>query len=103
MAFWRAATVNEVPPGAVIEVIRGNDLYAVCNVAGEIRAISGVCPHARGPLGQGTLHGDVILCPWHMWGFDSKSGECDFNPKLHVPAFPVKVEDGVVYLDTPDA
>lgn len=95
--------MDEVPPGAVIEVVRGDNLYAICNVAGEIRAISGICPHARGPLGQGTLHGEVILCPWHMWGFHSKSGECDFNPAVTVPAYPVKIESGTIYLDTPDA
>ena len=42
---------------------------------GEFGAISGVCNHLAGPLGQGTLDGDYVVCPWHNWKFHCRTGE----------------------------
>ena len=33
-------------------------------------ATENTCPHRGGPLGEGDLIGDEIVCPWHLWGFD---------------------------------
>jgi len=41
---------------------------------GEFGAISGVCNHLAGPLGQGTLDGDYVVCPWHYWKFHRATG-----------------------------
>ena len=61
-------------PVRLLEIVRGNDLYALCNVDGEVRAMAGVCPHHGGPLGQGALDGALVTCPWHAWQFDSATG-----------------------------
>ena len=42
---------------------------------GEFGAISGVCNHVGGPLGEGTLDGDYVVCPWHHWKFHRRTGE----------------------------
>ncbi len=36
---------------------------------GKFGAISGICNHVGGPLGEGTLDGDYVVCPWHGWKF----------------------------------
>ncbi len=92
MAFEKLASLDELPPGSLIEIVRGNDLYALCNVEGEIRAVSGTCPHQGGPLGQGALDGGVITCPWHAWEFDSATGACVFNDLIRVPTYSVRIE-----------
>ena len=71
MPYTKLASLNELPEGALIEVVQGNQPYALCNVAGEVHAMSGVCPHHGGPLGQGALDGSIVTCPWHAWEFDS--------------------------------
>lgn len=101
--FTRVAGLGEVPAGTVIEVVCGERLLAVCNVDGELRATSGLCPHAGGPLGQGALHGGTLTCPWHMWQFDSKTGECGFNPAIRIPVYSARVVDGAIEVDFPDA
>ena len=102
MAWTKIATVNELPPGRLLEIVEGDDLYAVCNIDGDIRAIWGVCPHSGGPLGQGALDGPLITCPWHAWQFDSATGQCDFTAGGSVPTFPVRVEAGEIFIDIPD-
>jgi len=101
LAYIRVATSDELPPGALIEIVRDSDIYAVCNVNGEIRAMSGVCPHHGGPLGQGALEGALVTCPWHAWQFDSATGACAFNDDLRVPTYSVRVESGEILLDLP--
>lgn len=101
MAFLKVATLDELPPGTLLEVVRGDDLVAVCNVDGEVRATSGVCPHSGGPLAQGVLDGGSITCPWHMWPFDSKTGACDFNPDLCIPVYEVRMEGNDILVDMP--
>ncbi len=84
-----------------MEAERGEDVYALCNVGGEVRAISGLCPHQGGPLGEGVLNGGMISCPWHMWEFDSATGACTFNENVRVPVYAVQVEAGEVLVNIP--
>jgi nitrite reductase/ring-hydroxylating ferredoxin subunit len=99
MPWTKLATTAELPPGQLIEVEVGEDLYALCNVNGEIRVLHGTCPHQGGPLGEGALNGDLVTCPWHMWEFDSKTGACAMNPDLVIPKYPVKIEGADVLVD----
>lgn len=103
MAWTKLATIGELPNDSVIEVEHRGNLYAICNSGGEIRALSGVCPHQGGPLGQGTLIRGLLVCPWHMWEFDSGSGACLVDETMGIPTFPAKVENGGILVDTPDA
>jgi nitrite reductase/ring-hydroxylating ferredoxin subunit len=102
MAWTKLATLRELPKDSVIEVEHEGDLYAICNTNGEIRALSGVCPHAGGPLGQGTVIQGMIVCPWHMWEFDSRSGTCLADERVGVPTFAVKIEDAGIIVDLPE-
>ena len=66
---------------------------------GQFGAVSNVCNHVGGPLGEGRLEGDYIICPWHGWKFHRRTGvgEPGFEQD-RVPAFPVKVESGRVLI-----
>jgi nitrite reductase/ring-hydroxylating ferredoxin subunit len=74
----------------------GGKAVAVFNVGGRFYAISNTCLHRGGPLGQGMLTDQSVMCPWHAWSWDVASGENTANPSLKVPSYPVKVEDGQV-------
>jgi multimeric flavodoxin WrbA/nitrite reductase/ring-hydroxylating ferredoxin subunit len=67
---------------------------------GTFGVVSGACNHVGGPLGDGRLDGDYIICPWHSWKFHRCSGvgEPGFEED-RVPAYPVKVEGGRVLVN----
>jgi nitrite reductase/ring-hydroxylating ferredoxin subunit/multimeric flavodoxin WrbA len=67
---------------------------------GTFGAISNVCNHVGGPLGEGRLDGDYIVCPWHNWKFHRCSGlgEPGFEED-RIPAYPVKIEDGRLFVN----
>jgi len=101
MAFVKVAGVSEIPPDSMREVACNGDYYAICNVGGEMYALHGVCLHRGGPLGQGALHGHHVVCPWHAWEFDCRTGANEFNPVEKVATYAVKVEGDDVMIDIP--
>jgi len=103
MAWTKLAVISELPQDSVIEVEHDGSLYAICNAGGEIRALSGVCPHQGGPLGQGTVIRGLLVCPWHMWEFDSASGVCMVDENLSIPTYGAKVEGGRILVDLPSS
>ena|SRR5579871_2777791 len=101
MAWTKLATIGELPTDSVIEVEHNGNLYAICNAGGEMHALSGVCPHEGGPLGQGNVVQGILVCPWHMWEFDAKSGACLIDDLMAIPTYPVKVEASAILVDLP--
>ena len=101
MAWIRIGTTDELPPGSLMEVLQNGEPYAVCNVEGEFRAMSGVCPHHGGPLGQGAMEGSLVTCPWHSWQFESSNGACTFDNTLRIRTYPVRVEKNDLLVDLP--
>jgi nitrite reductase/ring-hydroxylating ferredoxin subunit/multimeric flavodoxin WrbA len=67
---------------------------------GRFGAVANACNHVGGPLGDGRLDGDYIVCPWHNWKFHRCSGvgEPGFEED-RVPSYPIKVEHGRVLVD----
>ena len=90
--FVRAIGVADLPPGQCAEVSVGGTAVALFNVKGTFYATSNTCIHRGGPLGQGLLEGHEVMCPWHAWTWDVRSGENTANPTLKVATYEVKVE-----------
>jgi nitrite reductase/ring-hydroxylating ferredoxin subunit len=97
----KVARLAQVPVDTAIEVMVGESPYAICNAGGEIRALSGVCVHQGGPLGQGQIHEGRVVCPYHMWEFDCATGEYDYDPAKRVATFEVRVDGGDIYIQVP--
>ncbi|OGA01171.1 MAG: (2Fe-2S)-binding protein [Betaproteobacteria bacterium RIFCSPLOWO2_02_FULL_62_17] len=83
----------------VQQVMLGRVRVAVSYRDGRFGAISGVCNHVGGPLGQGRLDGDYVVCPWHYWKFHFQTGkgEPGFEEDA-VPAYEVREENARVLL-----
>jgi len=78
-------------------LLGGRVRIALSCVDGAFSAISGVCNHAGGPLGEGRLEGDYVVCPWHYWKFHRATGKGEPGYEADcVPAHEVKVEHGRV-------
>ena len=78
-------------PGKIIEIIIGGTAIAVANVGGTYYAIANACAHADGPLGEGSLDGTVVTCPYHGWQFDVRDGGCKTHANAQVRTYPVQI------------
>jgi len=91
---------SELPrEGEAREFPCGDKVICVANVKGTISAMDNVCLHRGGPLGQGTIEGDKLVCPWHGWQWDPKRGEVAHNPSAKVAVYPLKIEGGDVMIE----
>ncbi|MDH5301954.1 MAG: nitrite reductase small subunit NirD [Gammaproteobacteria bacterium] len=64
----------------------------------EIFALRDACPHKKGPLSQGIVHGKRVTCPLHNWKLELETGEAVAPDQGCAARFPVKVENDIVYL-----
>ena len=96
----RIAALSELPEGELRVVDCNGRSLAVSNVGGELYAIDNVCTHDSGPLGEGTLRGDRVICPRHGAAFDARTGRALTLPAVRgVHAYAVTVEGDDVYIE----
>lgn len=91
----RICSRSELPAqGEVREFEVDGRMFCVANVDGTIAVLGGVCPHEEGPLGEGTIEGQCVVCPWHSYAFDVRTGLNDQNPDLKAEVFEAVLEEG---------
>lgn len=64
----------------------------------RVFAVRDRCPHKGGPLSQGIVHGNKVTCPLHNWVIELESGEAAAPDEGRTACFPVRVQDGAVWL-----
>jgi len=94
--FIHVANISDIPPGTAKVVDVQNVGVALFNLEGTIYAIDNMCQHAGGPLGEGTIKGDIVVCPWHGYRYHIKTGKYLKNPDMSVACYQVKVEGGKI-------
>ena len=91
----------DVPIGEGRVVEAEGKTLALFNVDGAFYALDNACTHRGGPLGEGDLEGAMVVCPWHAWRWDVRTGANANNPAVRMPCFPVSVDDGRVFVELP--
>ncbi len=88
---------------AFMRVVRGADVPAGrgCLVEAGPLAVSALCPHEDGPLADGWIEGDAVVCPWHGFDFDLATGQCRVAEDLSIGVFATRVVNGMVEVDVP--
>ncbi|MDH4254757.1 MAG: Rieske 2Fe-2S domain-containing protein [Gammaproteobacteria bacterium] len=93
-------SADELQRAGLRVVHAGKVNIALSCVGGEFGAVSNACNHVGGPLGEGRLDGEFIVCPWHQWKFHrlTGTGEPGYEDDC-IPSYPVKVEAGRVLVN----
>ncbi len=79
------------PPGA--------ERIAVFRYGGKLAAVSNVCRHQGGPLGEGRVIDGCITCPWHGYQYRPEDG-CSPPPFTErIVTYRTRIVAGVVYVD----
>lgn len=79
----------------------GDRSYCVVEVDGDLVAFARDCPHMLGPLDEGEIAGGRVVCPWHGYAFDVRTGQsCDGRHLLlsRAPSVVVDPDRGEVEL-----
>jgi nitrite reductase/ring-hydroxylating ferredoxin subunit len=98
----RVAAVSDIRVGRGRTVEVDGLFLAIFNAGeGRYHALSGACPHEDGPLGQGALLGARVVCPWHGFDFDVRTGVCGVAPDLAVSVYPVQASGVDLLVELP--
>ena len=98
--FVKLTSESELPPtGQAKEFPCGDKVICVANINGIICAMDNVCLHRGGPLGQGIVAGNKVVCPWHGWQWDPRTGEAVQDPGVKIAVYAVKIENGNVLIE----
>jgi nitrite reductase/ring-hydroxylating ferredoxin subunit/multimeric flavodoxin WrbA len=91
--------VEQFKEGSVAEAAIGPTKIAVSRKDGQFGVVSAICNHVGGPLGQGRLDGDHIVCPWHNWKFHRVTGQGEPGYEDDaVPRHEFSIEDGRLWV-----
>lgn len=93
------AKTSDLSEGAGKVVEAGGKEIALFHVDGKFYAVNNICLHQGGPLGEGSLEGKVVTCPWHGWQFDVTSGVNAVESSIRTECYPVKVEGEDVLIE----
>ncbi len=98
--FVDVCAVDEIPEKrACIRTISG-ERVAIFKYDGKISAVSNVCQHQNGPLGEGKIGDDgCITCPWHGFQYQPETGASPPPFTEKVPTFRTKIENGRVFVN----
>lgn len=99
MSEWfDIAPAADVPEGTHRCATAGEKPVVVIHADGELHAIANICPHAGLPIGEGETRGGVIVCPFHGYAYDLKTGRNLDYPHDEPPVkkYPVRVTDGMI-------
>lgn len=73
--------LSEITDGGCVRKTIGSREVAIFRKGEEVYAIDATCPHRRGPLDGGELEdGYIVVCPWHGWRFDIRTGKSPTDP-----------------------
>ena len=99
MAEFRVADTQEVPEGTGIAVdVKGKRL-AIFQYQGEFFALDETCPHRGGPLHEGPIQEGAVVCPWHLWQFNLKTGLSPVNALSKVHVYKTRVEGSDIFVE----
>jgi 3-phenylpropionate/trans-cinnamate dioxygenase ferredoxin subunit len=100
--FADIVPASELPNGERLFVeIEGKSLV-IFNIADQYFSIADICSHDDGPVGEGDIEGFNITCPRHGGEFDLRTGKAVQLPVVEdIPAYPVRVVDGMIQLGIP--
>jgi sulfoxide reductase heme-binding subunit YedZ len=97
--FVDVCAVNEIPESRGRTVCLAGERVAVFRYDGKVSAVSSVCRHQNGPLGEGKVLNGCIVCPWHGYEYEPASGRAPEPFTERLPTFTVKVVAGRVLVD----
>ena len=104
MRKWiRTARCEDIPLREGRSVKLGAREVAIFNLGDRFLAVANHCPHRNGPLAEGIVSGQSVVCPLHAWKVDLETGRVErpADSLACLEKFRVRVQDDVVLVEVP--
>ena len=103
MQWYEIMPFDDLWIGEMLGIEVGGIKLLLLNVEDEVRAFLDRCPHRASALSEGNLENLTLTCATHLWEFNALTGR-GINPESsELIRFPVRVENGMIYVEIPEA
>ncbi|MDK9700311.1 MAG: Rieske (2Fe-2S) protein [bacterium] len=97
--FFETVALDSIPIGKGVGMQVYNRKVAIFRLFdGTVKATDDVCPHAGAPLSNGIIDGCQLMCVWHGWTFDLRTGICDVNEHTILGFYPIEIREGMIFV-----
>ena len=100
--IYNLGSLNRIPQGEGRTFQVEEAAIAIFHTrSGKVFAVQATCPHKNGPLADGIVSGETVVCPLHAWKICLNSGEVKRpgDQAACTQSYPVEVVDGVVLVE----
>lgn len=93
-------TVAEVRSGTIRELVLQGRNYILVRVGDQFNLFRNGCSHMGMPLDTADLDEatGMLVCPWHSWCYDARTGDCLTVPGLELEPLPLQIVDGQIWV-----
>lgn len=100
--FVQIVPLEQLPNGERLFIEVEGRPIVIFNLAGKMFAIGDVCTHDNGPVGDGEIEENEIICPRHGGRFDIRTGKATSLPAVvDIPSYPVRMVNGMIEIGLP--
>ncbi len=101
MTWIRIAPCDSIPPREGRAAVIGNREIAIFNLGDRFLAVDNHCPHQSGPLCDGIVAGDAVVCPLHAWKvkLDTGSVTRPSGREECVRTYATRIDDGIISVE----
>ncbi len=96
--FIKAAESEQVKEKSGLGIKIEGHAIALFRSGGKVYAYRDSCPHQAAPISDGYVAEGYIVCPHHNWKFNVQNGAFINNEIIRLPSYPVKEENGSIYI-----
>jgi toluene monooxygenase system ferredoxin subunit len=101
--FMKACHRDDLAEGGLeVAAVDRTLVIIVWPKGGTPRAFQGFCPHAREALADAPFDGTTLVCPYHDWVFDGRSGKCMDGKPCRLAEYKLRLEGDDVMVDVSD-
>jgi sulfoxide reductase heme-binding subunit YedZ len=97
--FVKVCSVHDILDNRAKVVVLNDERIAIFKYNKKLSAISNVCKHQNGPLGEGKIVDGCVTCPWHGYQYLPHNGSSPPPFREKVSTYDVKVVDEEVWIN----
>lgn len=99
VGFHEVCRVDDIPEGRAKMACVGGERVAIFKHNNGLSAVSNLCQHQNGPLGEGKIVDGCIVCPWHGYQYLPESGTSPPPFTEKIATYDVEIRDGKVFVN----
>lgn len=102
--WYTVGPLSDIPRlGSRVVRHNGQPIAIFRTASDTVFAVLDQCPHKKGPLSQGIVHGESVSCPLHGWVIELDSGEAVAPDHGCTHTFKTRIEGGIISVQLGEA